>query len=385
MGFRNMFNATTTPVAIDFGSATVSMLQLSLENTPEVVASHELVIPDDARNDHGHRFEFLADVLPRALSQGNFVGRRVVCAPPSSQFTVQQVQVQAGGPVSVHDQVCGEVAHRLGRPSGSIVARSYDMPSSSGRNERLCLAIARDDVMQYVDLCKTFKMDVVGVHADHTAILNAFKSVNRRLGDESFVTMYVDVGWSSVNVVLGQGQRMVLARIVHLGGRQIDLAAAEAWSVSPEEARARRWREEPAVVVAAEKLVAVAAVHGNGPSEERRGDTRSPSLGSEVSICESIPAVREIHETIADELSMCARFAQAAVAGNTIHRLVLLGGESRSGSLAARLSNAVGVEALVGDPIKRFEAQLPFADGDAVSCRPQWAVACGLCSSPVEL
>lgn len=385
MGFKDMFKATTTPVAIDFGSATVSMLQLSLDENPEVIASHELVIPDDARSDHGRRFEFLADALPRTLAQGDFAGRRVVCAPPSSQFTVQQVEVQTDGPVSVHDQVRGEVAHRLGRPSGSIVSRSYDMPSSGGRNERLCLAIAREDVMQYVELCKGFKMDVVGVHADHTALLNSFKHVNRRVGDESFVTMYVDVGWSSVNVVLGQGQRMVLARIVHLGGRHIDLAAAEAWSITPEEARVRRWREEPSEVVAAGSLVAVPLVQGYGVGEERRGDMLSPSLGGEVGDAESIPAVREIHDSIADELSMCARFAQAAVAGNTIHRLVLLGGESRSGSLAARLSRAVGVESMVGDPIKRFETNDSLAECDAVACRPQWAVACGLCSSPVEL
>jgi Tfp pilus assembly PilM family ATPase len=109
------------------------------------------------------------------------------------------------------------------------------------------------------------------------------------------------------------------------------------------------------------------------------------SLGGAVEDSQSIEAVREIHETIAEELSMCARFAQAAVSGNTIHRLVLLGGESRSGSLAAHLSRAVGVEATVGDPIKRFESGESFAECEDVPCRPQWAVACGLCCSPLEL
>lgn len=389
MGFRHMFTATTTPVAVDLGGASAKLLQVSSDDVPEVVASYDLSYPEDARVDIARRLEFLADTLPDTLKREGFSGRRVVCSPSSSLFTIQQVDVQPSGPVPISDQVRGELGHRLGRPASSIIARSFEMPSTgSGRHERLCLAISRDDVMRHVEFFKSCRLDVVAVHADHTAILNAFTHVNRRANDQSFVTMYVDVGWGAVKVVLGQGSSMVLGRIVQVGGRHIDLAVAEAWGLSVEEARTRRWQEEPSCEPVPSLQPTVAAVVANGvgePAERRSEAPVVPSLGRAVGDVKSIEAVREIHETIADELSMCARFAVAAVPGNTIHRLVLLGGESRSASLAGHLARAVGVPTSVGDPLKQYQSWGPLGREDGPSSQPEWAVACGLCSMPLEL
>ena len=110
-------------------------------------------------------------------------------------------------------------------------------------------------------------------------------------------------------------------------------------------------------------------------------------LGNDVIEMPCRNGYSEIYETIGDELSLCARYAAAAIEGSTIHRLVFLGGECRSRSLASHLAQAVGVKASVGDPLSRFMAATPkgVVDIDSNCEHPEWAVACGLCAAPMEL
>jgi Tfp pilus assembly PilM family ATPase len=222
--------------------------------------------------------------------------------------------------------------------------------------------------------------------------------------------MYVDAGWGSVKVVLGRGSNLVFARIVQVGGRHIDQFCAEAWGTTPSEAQSRRIREEarvimkptaPSIDMSEEKGsamlragIAKARVEDSNNAEAaatatlvNRRKVSSASLGQSLAEMPCIDGHSEIYETIGDELSLCSRYAAAAIQGSTIHRLVFLGGECRSRSLASHLAQAVGVKASVGDPLSRFLAATPEGAGDIDSgCEhPEWAVACGLCAAPMEL
>ena len=172
MLFRRMFPVAATPVAVDIGASSVKLLQLSGGEVPAIIAAREIEIPEEARMNIDRRFAFFTETLPGVLKSSGFKGRRVVCSPSSSHFTIQQVEVQSDGPITVDDQVRGEIALRLGCPSSSVVARSFKMPNArGGSSERVCLAIAREDVMRHVELFKHCRMDLVGVHPDHTAMM----------------------------------------------------------------------------------------------------------------------------------------------------------------------------------------------------------------------
>lgn len=410
MRFRRMFPVAATPVAVDFGASSVKLLQLSGGEVPAIIAAREIEFPEDVRSNIDRRFAFLAETLPSVLKSSGFKGRRVVCSPSSSHFTIQQVEVQTDGPISIDDQIRGEVAHRLGCAASAVVARSFEMPSSkSDRKERVCLAIAREDVMRHVELFKSCRMDLVGVHPDHTAMMYGFQHLHRRTEDNNVVTMYVDAGWGAVKVVLGRGSNLVFARIVQVGGRHIDQTCAEAWGTTPAEAQTRRIKDEsniatkPSSVPADMGAEKGSAILRAGLAKARNSDSTNDtaatatlvnrraagvaSLGHDVIEVPCLDGYSEIYETIGDELSLCSRYAAAAIQGSTIHRLVFLGGECRSRSLASHLAHAVGVKASVGDPLSRFLSATPEGAGDIDSgCEhPEWAVACGLCAAPMEL
>ena len=408
MRFRRMFQKSASPVVADFGSSSVKILQLSGGETPGIVAAHELELPDEARGNPDRRFAFLSDELPTILRRGGFLGRRIVISPASSHFIVQQTRLDSDGPLTPDEQVRAEVAGRMECPPSAVVARSFPIPGSE--RERVALAIAREDVMRHVELMRRCRFDVVGVQPDHLPMIRAFDHLHRREEDQSVVTMYVDAGWGAVKVAVARGTELVFARIVHVGGRQFDEVAARSGGCTAAVARIRRIEEERGLIERpalepgkseAPDVGEMSAIMRVGLAKAEREETRrresvaiavdrrsgasNPSLAP-VGSAAIDAELAEVHDTIADELMMCARYAQAAV-GGSIDRMVMVGGESHSRRFAGRLARRMGIKASVGDPMRRLLAATPEGAGELDPGRehPEWAVACGLCACDVEV
>ncbi|MHC4792874.1 MAG: hypothetical protein GWP75_06930 [Planctomycetia bacterium] len=405
MRIRRMFSKTVSPVVADFGAASVKLLQVADGDAPSIVAAAELEIPDEARGNVDRRFAFLAEELPGVLRGHSFEGKRVICSPASSHFIVQQNRTDESSPLSADDQVAAEVAGRMNCLPKAVVARSFPIPGSE--RDRVVLAIARDDVMRHVDLFKRCRHDLVGVQPDQVPMLHAFDHLHRRDEDRSISTMYVDAGWGAVKVAVARGGQLVFARIIHVGGRQFDEIAATTWGCTTTDARGRRRRSEATNV--APKPIAGPETSGPGagsvmlragmakadadrnrtdatqdPSvaltEDRRTGEPSPTLAGVTTACPQ-PDFLEVHETIADELSMCARYAQASL-GAPIDRMVMLGGESHSRRFAGHLARRLGIKTSVGDPVRRLLDHTPIGVGPLEPGReyPEWVVACGMCA-----
>ena len=94
----------------------------------------------------------------------------------------------------------------------------------------------------------------------------------------------------------------------------------------------------------------------------------------------------ELLESMADELSLCMRYHSAVFNGRRVDRLIFLGGESRSTDLCRGLARSLNISAQLGDPMARYasgpnDSMLP----EPGHVSPAWAVACGLCTAPVDL
>ncbi|MDA1026923.1 MAG: hypothetical protein O3A19_10920 [Planctomycetota bacterium] len=404
MRIPRMFSKTVSPVVADFGASSVKLLQLTDEETPSIVAAAKIEIPDEARGNVDRRFAFLAEELPAALRKGGFEGKRAICSPASSHFIVQQTRIDESSPLSVDDQVSAEVAGRMNCLPKAVVARSFPTPGSD--RDRVVLAIARDDVMRHVDLFKRCRIDLVGVHPDQIPMLHSFNHLHRRSEDRSISTMYVDAGWGAVKVAVARGTDLVFARIIQIGGRQFDEISAAAWGCTNAAARIRRIQEEEAQASPKPMQSTETTDHGQLGSvmlrvgmskagaesenprsrtesgmilaEDRRIAEESTSLAAVSTACPQ-PDFIEVHETVADELSMCARYAQASL-GSPIDRIVMLGGESHSRRFAGHLARRMGIKTSVGDPIRRLFAGNADCIGPLDPSRehPEWVVACGL-------
>lgn len=421
----SMLPTHCSPIAVDIGTTSVKVMQVAGADRPALVAVAELNVPETIRGDTEKRYAFLAEELPGLLKANEFKGKRVVCAPLASHVLVQTIQLERlVGSVDDNALAAAQLEAEHGCAPGSLVVRSTPIiPTTRGGRavtETLCWSMSREDAMRHLELFQSMRMKLVGMHSQVFAMNSAFAHLNRRTSDASLCTMYVDLGWGGMKICLSHGQEIVFAKQVRIGGRQFDALVAKSTGCDARTARQRRMEQGVVSVANAsptasasetsteglamlragmerarrtgetqETVVATDRRQGITPLELR--NTVAPNRTASSATNETVFEVAgvdcsELIESMADELTMCARYHGSLFSGQRIDRVVFLGGEARSTALCKQLAQALNTPAQLGDPIARFASSpddpaLP----DPGKAAPEWAVACGLCTAPCDL
>lgn len=421
-----MFSPSTSPIAIDFGSSCVKILQTTTGEKPTILAAAELSIPDHLRLKSEELWKFYAAELPRLIKKGGFKGKRAVCCVPGYQTIAQHLQVEGSEGVKKGLLAQSQLQMQVGAAPNSLVVRTFEVAdihrNGQVRTEMICFAMPRDIVMRYVDVLKKCKLEVAGVHSGNMATLRAFDHIYRREGDDALTTVYIELGWGSTNVSIAHGTKLVFARTVQLGGQHFDRRIAEALECDPGAARGHRLSmnglpaatasnrpesgtrssaEEPGGGGMARLNAAMQAESRSGTDHassaaataaERRTNRSPGVLPQEVAPGDGPHSAAnvdfgELIDTMADELSMCVRYHRGLFPDRPIDRAILLGGESRQMWLCQQLAKALQLPARLGDPLARFNREASAAAAPAIlngTPQPGWAVPCGLCVIPTD-
>lgn len=417
-----MFSAQVSPIAIDFGSSSIKLLQIGAGDRPPLVAAAEIAIPDAIRGDADRLSSYYAEALPKFLRDGKFKGKRAVMAVPSSQTLLQHMQIGEGD--ADRDQaVKNQLMTQMGVAPDGVVVRSMEVcpvhRNGQSQKEMICFAISRETVMQYVELLTKSKLEVVGVHTDTLAMIRSFDHVARRGEDASVTTLYIDMGYGGTRVAITHGQQLMFARYIQIGGKHFDQLIANAVKCDIASARAHRLslpggltrgpsagEMEPIAVLnaaVAKAGGATATAVKSSASAQGRTITVTVTVDRRVGIVPpelNYPVkpgdghrkavnvdISEPLDTITDEVSMCLRYHQGLFGDRKIDRAIFVGGEARQGWLCQHVVKVLRVSAQMGDPLARLDmSRPPYTPGlNLGQPQPGWAVACGLCSAPTDL
>ena len=422
MGF-SMFGAQSSPIAIDFGTSSVKLLQLSLGDRPTVVAAAELAIPDAIRQDKQARLDFYARKLPGLLRKAAFKGRRAICSVPSAQTFIQHMQITAPDGAAREEMVHAQLSSQTGCLPQSMVIRTVDVAEvireGQTRSELICFAIPRAVVMRHVELLNRCKIQVIGAHSELLAMVRSFAQLYADGADESRTTLYVDLGWGSTKVAISHGNELVFARCIQVGGRHFDQCIADEMQLDLAEARAHCLShdvfssaavETPGETVGVEaesgpallRAGAEQAVREGGDSFDHAGlgstadqgvgieshdRMAEAALGEDPASDQGHDGVCELLDAITDELSMCLRYHHSVFRERSVDRMIFLGGEARQKGLCQHVAKALRLPAHLGDPLASVAAEGSLNTPGVKLDEPQpgWAVACGLSTSPAEL
>lgn len=420
-----MFSGQASPIAIDFGSASVKLLQIGGGEKPSLLAAAELAVPEALRADPDRLFAFYAEWIPKFLRDGKFKGKRVVVAIPSGQTFISHMQISetAGAGASRDDLIKGQLQIQMGVQPHGVVVRSLEVGpayrNGQPMTEMICLAIGRETVMRYVDLLKKCKLEVVGVHTETLAMVRAFDHLSRREADAALTTLFVDLGWGGTRIAITHGQKLMFARYVPIGGKHFDQLIASAVHCDTTSARAHRLSLQSTFDVLAkqeEDRMIESAINSSAPSTAAAGSSQtfvnepaqSPAPSAVVldrrigavpnELSHAVPSnqsakpqvnvdMSELLDTISDELSMSLRYHQCLFKGRAIDRTVFVGGEARQTWLCQHIVKSIRTPAQLGDPLARYQAQGVSETPGLTLGQPQpgWAVACGLCNAPTDL
>lgn len=360
------------PVAIDFGVGSLKVLQVNAGPPLSLVAAGCVDTPDELLGDPARRFEFQAMALNRIFKVGGFTSKRAVCAIPAAQSYCKHMQLAAGDPGAIAAQVRVAVSGQLGCDPTALVFRHIDVERAgpAGKSEVICMAASRDLVERYVGAVRAARLEPVGMHAEHVAIVRAM-SVIGQPGDTQ-TTLYLDIGAGSTKVAIAPGQSIKFARTIDLGGRHLDHAVARHTRCDLHEARQVRL----------------------GLRELGARPAPAPAGGGSVAVAEAdlatrlaVRAVTEPIEILTDEVAMCLRYYESLFPGTRPARVAFLGGEARHVALCTHIARALRMSALTGDPMAGVarSGKEPIRGADLSGSQPGWAMVLGLALCPTDL
>lgn len=402
-----MFSGQVSPIAIDLGSSSAKLLQISQGDQPALAAAAEVILPDEIRGDAERTTAFWNEAIPAALRAGRFKGKRAVISMHSSQTLTQHMQITDTDGVKREDTIKAQLQMQMNVLPQNIVVRSVEVcpviRNGQTRTEIICFAIAKDAVMKSVDMLRRCKLDVVGVHTEAMATVRAFEHIHRRADDDKITTLYIDMGWSGTRVAVSHGKKLAFARFITVGGRHFDQVLAAALKCDLGEARRKRLDlpgefvtagEGAMLSIAAEAATRAAAVRSSATAvlDDRRTGVAPSVLRAGVRAAHaprhiSAADISELLDTLSDELSMCLRYHTGLFKGRPIDRVIFVGGESRQAWLCQHIVKELSVPAQLADPLARFDpTNAPETPGLTLGKpQPGWAVACGLCDAPTDL
>jgi len=246
----------------------------------------------------------------------------------------------------------------------------------------------------------------------------------------------VGIGWKSSRAIIAEGQRILFARSIPVGGEHLNRAVAQALGIGAEEAKLLRIKlcqAQPALdenrarqeinaaqakpadaeaaspasegfallsasLAAAEKDRRVGGIDGVGgvavaapPAALTAPAPKSAKGKLPADPAEQIVLVEEaLHEPLGrliDELGLCRRYYEATFQNKPVEKLVFVGGEAKQRRLCQHVAREMQLAAQVGDPLVRMGriSEIGIESGiDRRQPQPGWATAIGLSLGPVS-
>lgn len=361
------------PIAVDFGTHSLKLLQITPGESASLIAAASLPTPEGFLSDPVARFEFQAEALGRLVRSGGFRGRRAVCAIPATQTLCKLLRIQKTEGASVETLVGAALGAQLGCDPTAVVFRYIEVSDGtrqSGKTDVICLAAGRDRVERLMRALKNAKLEPVGIHNEFAAVLACVTRV-----DESDVpTLILDMGYGSTKVIIAHGARMVFAKSIETGGRHMDEHLTSLLKVGLAEAADIR----RTMTRVATDLAETDSPDGGGGVATQIRSRRA--LGPK-------PDLTEVLEVLTDEIQMCLRYHDSVFPGTRVSRVVFVGGEARQRHLGEHVARVLRLPARAIDPLARIArtGREPSIGVDFSETQPGWALPLGLCVSRTDL
>ncbi|HYE60940.1 MAG TPA: pilus assembly protein PilM [Phycisphaerales bacterium] len=393
------------PIAIEFGTAALKILQVQQGEPPSLVAAACLETPLDLLRDQSRRLKFQLEGLPRLLRSGGFKGKRAVCAIPAWAIHCKHLSLQRVEGQSTAALVNAALPGAFNLDPATIVHRFTEVPAPDrpGKAEVIVTAVSFELVQQLMGAIAACKLQPVGMHSEFAAVLRTFDHVHKRETDSAINTLYLDIGNATTNVMISHGKDLAFARAIQLGGRHFDETIAKQLKCDLAEAGRRRMEADelvrtihrPATVAAPAPALVGAGAHAEPfkRSDERglqplaTGFTTDLAAQPRAAFAPAAADLSEPLESLTDEVLMCVRYHESQFPGKRVERAIFVGGEARHKGLCQAIAKALRLPAQMADPLARVArtGSEPALGVDLKQPQPGWAVTLGLCLSPTDL
>jgi type IV pilus assembly protein PilM len=218
------------------------------------------------------------------------------------------------------------------------------------RQEVIVAAASRETIDGYLEMAAKARLEVAAINIESCALVECFGRLFHRTADAARTILFIDLGACSTQVCLTQGDKLVFARNLNLGEKQIDQALASGMGMDIDQAHSLRWDFQK-------------GEHPGAAQEEVYRHMEAP-LGQ-----------------LTAEIVQCLRYYETTFRNQPVERMILAGGQANDKRLCQSLAERLNLPAQIGDPLMRIgrvEGAGLQIGLDRREPHPQWAVAVGL-------
>jgi len=348
--FGGTFNKRVCPIGADIGSRGVKLLQLDRVATGfKAVAAASADLPDDLDLGAEAYHRAVAEALAHAKDSGNFVGNSVVSALPAAAVQYKNMRLPKMPGKDLAAAVQWEAQERLQLSGKAHTTQFFEAgevrQGEEERQEIIMLAAPSAFVEGHVKAMTDCGFVPTAIDVVPGALARCFESA-QGAGDEAAVT--IDVGYSATKVLITRQGRILFFKLIDIGGRALDEAAARKLNMPRNELAPLRLR------------------------------MRNSEDGVQEHVRRAIlDALRPAVADLGREIGLCLRYYSVTFRGRRPESAALIGGEAGQPWLAAQLSEQAGVNVVAANPLSHIdlsavESLIPEADAGA------WATAAGL-------
>ncbi|MCK4624473.1 MAG: pilus assembly protein PilM, partial [Phycisphaerae bacterium] len=279
---------------------------------------------------------------------------KAILSLPAALTSIRQVKIPMAMSNNTDEAVKAELIGKLAYPVEDAIIRHYLVGKVYDNGEemqaRFVVAAPKSKVNACLNMAHRARLEVVSVDIEACAIVECFARLFSQSADKSHTTLFIDIGWTGTQVTLAHGQKLVFARNLSVGGRNLDQSVADVLKIPIAQAcRIRR------------KML-------NDKNESEAENDLFRLLDARIA-------------EIADEIIKCLRYHESIFTDRTIERVIFVGGQAHNSRLCESIARRLNLPAQVGDPMAGIKwAQQGQWDPqiDRRKPNPSWAVAVGL-------
>lgn len=358
----NLKNLKVQPIALDIGSNTIKMIQLSMNNDKgSVIAAEKVYIDAETNSKAKLRREFIVKSIKRMLSKGNFVGCNVVSCLPDDKLKITSLRLAEAEGDEFEDVLKREVAERFNldpeKDSINYIFAGSVHQGDEVKNEVILFAADDSTIRDHISMLESAGLRPIAIDIIPCALFRNFIRLHRRQEDKNRSVVFVDIGAHFTTVVFGRGGEVTFIKQIPIGGEKFNMEAASKLGIGLEE-----------VVMLRGKL-----------DKEKSGLELSGQGVLDASTRQvMVDAITSVAEELAKEVSLCFRYYTVTFRGKRIEEAIFSGGGAYESILLDILRKQLTVDIRIAKPLAGFDMEGVDFGSDRRRSKCEWAVAVGL-------
>lgn len=332
-------------VGLDIGSKSIKVVELARDGKGFSLRSAGAVgyngVAVDTNLTDEKTIADLAGTIKKLFKDAKINSRDVSIALPETQVFTRVMQFPLLNDTEIASAVKWEAEEYIPIPIKDAIIEHQIIDRLETANPPqvlvLLVAVLRTLVENYVQICSSAGLNVVGVETE-------LISMTRSLAPEQEAALIVDFGARSTDIAITRKGQIYFSRSIPTAGEAFTRAVAQSLGVTIQQA---------------EEYKRTYGLNEN-QLEGKVGRSLAP-----------------IFKVVAGEIKKAIHFYQLNIKGETPTSVIISGGSAGLPGAAPMLTNLLGMEVTIGSPFSKVKVDPEAARGLA-NYAPLYSVACGL-------